>query len=208
MIEVKDLEISYSGKSIINGLTFHVPEGYKATLKGRSGSGKSSVLMSLLGFVKPANGIIKINGYILNDSTIRKIRSITAWVPQELGFNLEYTHELLLLPFSFRLNKSSYPTQVEINNALTDFGLNPDILEKSLKELSGGEKQRISLCSALLQKKPLLFLDEPTSALDAKTKSIVTEIFLQNKNLTLLSSSHDDMWAKYNDLVIDITKYH
>ncbi len=208
MIEVKDLEISYSGKSIINGLTFHVPEGYKATLKGRSGSGKSSVLMSLLGFVKPANGIIKINGYILNDSTIRKIRSITAWVPQELGFNLEYTHELLLLPFSFRLNKSSYPTQVEINNALTDFGLNPDILEKSLKELSGGEKQRISLCSALLQKKPLLFLDEPTSALDAKTKSIVTEIFLQNKNLTLLSASHDDMWAKYNDLVIDITKYH
>ncbi len=208
MIEAKDLEISFSGETIVKGLSFYVPRGSKATLQGRSGSGKSSVLLSLLGFVKPVSGEIIINGQLLDESTVKQIRSTTAWVPQELGINLEYARDLLFLPFSFKLNKALYPTSEETYNILTLFGLHIDILDKPLKELSGGEKQRISLCSAFLQKKPLILLDEPTSALDAKTKSTVTKFFMQSNKHTILSASHDDLWAKYNDLVIDITKYH
>ncbi len=208
MIEVNDLAVKFSGKTIFSGLSFKLPAGTKAALKGQSGSGKSSVLMSVLGFVRPYKGTIKINGDFLNNTTIKQIRSITAWVPQELSFDLEYTRDLLMLPFSFKQNKNTYPAKHDTDQILKDFGLHPGILDKPLKELSGGEKQRISLCSAMLQKKPILLLDEPTSALDSKTKSIITRIITQNNNMTILSASHDDMWAEYNDLVIDITKYH
>ncbi len=208
MVEVKDLAITFSGKTIIGGLTFRLPDGCKATLKGPSGSGKSSVLMALMGFVKPSGGVIRINSSELNDSTIKQVRSITAWVPQEFGFNLEYARELLLLPFNFKLNKNCQPSQEEISGMLYEFGLSPEIIDKPLKNLSGGEKQRISLCSALLQKKPLLLLDEPTSSLDLNTKKIVTKMFTQNNGLTVLSASHDDYWAEHNDQVIDITAYH
>lgn len=207
MIEVKDLAISFSDKTILSGLDFYLPKGKKATLKGRSGSGKSSVLMSLLGFIEPSSGIIKINGSELDSSTIKQIRSITAWVPQEMEFNLTYTWELLMLPFNFKLNKDCQPSQDEKSRMLLKFDLLPNIIEKPLKNLSGGEKQRISLCSALLQKKPLLLLDEPTSALDSNTKANITKLFTQNNNMTILSASHDDYWAEHNDIVIDITKY-
>ena len=208
MIEVNDLAVKFSGKTIFSGLSFKLPAGTKAALKGQSGSGKSSVLMSVLGFVRPYKGTIKINGNFLNTTTIKQIRSITAWVPQELSFDLEYTRDLLMLPFSFKQNKKLYPAKHDTDQILNDFGLHPGILDKPLKELSGGEKQRISLCSAMLQKKPILLLDEPTSALDSNTKSIITRRITQNNNMTILSASHDDMWAEYNDLVIDITKYH
>ena len=207
MIEVKDLAISFSDKTILSGLDFYLPKGKKATLKGRSGSGKSSVLMAILGFIKPPFGIIKINGSELNNSTIKQVRSITAWVPQEMEFNLTYTWELLMLPFNFKINKNSQPSQDEKNHMLLNCNLSPSIVEQPLKNLSGGEKQRISLCSALLQKKPLLLLDEPTSALDSNTKATITKLFTKNNNLTILSASHDDYWAEYNDIVIDITKY-
>lgn len=207
MIEVDDLAISFSGEIIITGMSFKIPAGSKATLKGPSGSGKSSVLMALLGFVKPLKGTIKINDHLQNSTTINQIRSITSWVPQELGFDLEFANDLLLLPFSFKLNRTALPTKQETDKMLIHFDLHPDILERSLKELSGGEKQRIALCSALLQKKPILLLDEPTSALDNKTKTTVTKIITQNNNLTVLSASHDDMWADHNDIVIDISNY-
>ena len=207
MIEVNNLTITFTGKTIINNLSFKIPAQGKATLKGPSGSGKSSLIMALLGFVIPSSGIIKINENILNNSSIKHIRSMTAWAPQELNFDFIYTRELLLLPFGFEANKSSFPSQNNINQTLEKLGLNPVILEKPLKNISGGEKQRISLCSALLQNKPILLLDEPTSALDLETKTKIAKLFSQSDQ-TIVSASHDDLWCKYNDTIIDITKYN
>ena len=208
MIEVINLTIKYSEKTIINNLSFRIEKGSKLALKGRSGSGKSTILLSLLGFVKPAKGNIKINELSVNRSNIKKIRSLTAWVPQELSFDLRFTHELLMLPFNFKINKTALPSQKSVNYILEKFGLNPEILNEELKHISGGEKQRISLCSSLLQNKPIILLDEPTSALDNTSKAYITDIFMNNPNITVLSASHDDYWVNNNEQNIDITKYH
>jgi putative ABC transport system ATP-binding protein len=157
MIQVKNLVVRFDKDTILNQLSFEVKPGAKVTIKGVSGSGKSTLLKTLMGFIIPQSGEIKILGYRLEKNHLHHIRANIAWVPQELSLSLNTARELLMMPFSFARNKALTPDEKDIENILLALGLECSLLNKSLHEISGGQKQRIALASCVLLKRPLRF---------------------------------------------------
>ncbi|MDO1449604.1 ABC transporter ATP-binding protein [Rhodocytophaga aerolata] len=205
MIQVKNLVVGFEKDIVLNNLSFEVEKGAKVAIKGLSGSGKSTLLKTLMGFIIPQSGEIKILGKPLHKNHILYIRSNIAWLPQELNLSLNNARDLLIMPFSFARNKALTPDEKDIESIFFDLGLECNLLNKSLHEISGGQKQRIALASCVLLKRPLLFLDEPTSALDAISKHKVISYLFGNPELTILSLSHDEDWIRHSSLVIDLS---
>lgn len=207
MIEVENLRISLNGKTVINNLSLHVPQGKKVAITGESGSGKTTLLNNLMGFIPHFHGTIKINRLKLNTQNIHQIRKNISYLPQDLHFTiLSSAKDLFYKPFEFEANKHLFPSDEEVKRILEKFKLPPDILTKRLKEISGGQKQRIALAGVLLLKKPVLFLDEPTSALDAEVKKDVMDYIFSLDNVTLLAATHDEEWIKRSDMIINLNK--
>lgn len=205
MLRVENLQIRFEDKIAIEDLSFKLPQNAKAVLAGKSGSGKSSVLHAILGFTPIAQGEIWFMDLLVSPQNINKIRSMLAWVPQETGFGLHTANDLLFFPFTFKHNRKNSPDQNTANSMLEKLDLHPDIRKQNLSQISGGEKQRLALASALLQNKPLLLLDEPTSALDAHSRAIVGKQILGNENITVLAASHDQMWMDASSIKIHLT---
>lgn len=205
MISVKNLVVTFEEQTILDQLSFEVPEGAKATVKGLSGSGKSTLLNVLLGFVIPDSGEVSIAGYPLHPGTIEQIRAQVAWLPQELKLPLNKVRELFWLPFLFTRNKALQPKENEISAIFEAFRLETALLGKALSDISGGQKQRVALAACVLLKRPLLFLDEPTAGLDALTKQAIMDYLFGMPDLTILALSHDPDWLARSEQVIALS---
>ncbi len=202
LIEVKDLTIPYQEESILNGLSFQVQKGEKVAIVGPSGTGKSSLLNALCGFIPNVQGSIRLFGHELSQDTINQIRSSVSWLPQDVTIHASSVEELLLTPFQFEQNKANTPNQNEVLEAINWLELPENILKKPTNEISGGQKQRILLATTLLLKKPLIILDEPTSALDEKLRNKITDTLLNQPELTIIASTHDEYWISQSSKII------
>lgn len=94
----------------------------------------------------------------------------------------------------------------EIINFFNLLGLNKNLLNSRINEISGGEKQRILLATTILLKKPLLLLDEPTSALDNKSIQLTIQLLQSLSNVTMIAISHDETFINSFDNKILIPK--
>ena len=203
-IRFQNISILFNEKTIIDNLSFEVKSNQKAVLIGHSGSGKTSLLNALLGFVKPINGSIFVNNILLDKTSKTEIRKNFAWVPQELNLTNINVREFIQLPFKFHQNKNIKPTEDNIEKLLNQFLLDVSLLDKSLNELSVGEKQRIALVTCILLKRPILLFDELTSALDSKSKKAVMDFVFNLKDTTILSTSHDEEWIERCEIKIKV----
>lgn len=206
MITVENISVSFDNEKIFDDFSFSLIKGQKIAISGASGMGKSTLLNVILGFVPIEKGVISVNNIVHSSETIKQIRQNVAWLPQDLHLKLDSVHDLLFLPFSFALNRNNKPSDNEVEKMLEELLLEKSILRKKLDEISGGQKQRVALASQLLLKKPLLLLDEPSSALDDVAQEAVLKIISQNKELSVLSVSHNKKWLEKMDEVINLTK--
>lgn len=206
MIVFNHVSISYLHEKVLSDFSMEVRSGEKITLAGSSGSGKSTLLNAILGFVKPDNGEISVNNHLMSPKTIKTIRSQTAWLPQDLSFDIKHCKELVLFPFKLAANKANIPSDKELWRTMEKLLLDPQLLEKETNQISGGQKQRLMLTSILLLKKPIILLDEPTSALDADSTNALVEYIRQMKETTVIGCSHDPLWNNNMDRIININK--
>lgn len=202
---VDNLSVSFGKEKILENFSFKLKEGQKLALTGNSGSGKTSVLNILAGFIPDFTGNIDICGKKLTANSISEIRKNIAWVPQETNLQYDSVRKLILAPFEFINNKNILPSENEILKILSDFLLEKEILNKSTFDISGGQKQRVMLAGAVLLNKPLLLLDEPSSALDDDSKRAVIERILSQNN-TIICSTHDKLWIDKSDIVINLDR--
>lgn len=201
IIQFDNVSLKFDETIFIKGFTQQIFENEKVVFSGISGSGKTSLLNSILGFVPVHEGEIFVNNLQVNSKNIHEIRKMISWLPQDLYFDIKSCRELVNLPFSFEINKQFQPKDVQFKEIISQLLLPKDILDKNLNEISGGQKQRLILASLLLLPKPILLLDEPTSALDQKSTEALLEIIHTQKK-TLISSSHDAFWNNKMDKII------
>jgi putative ABC transport system ATP-binding protein len=203
IIRFDHVSVTVHEKTILSDISFSLFPGQKAVLCGKSGSGKSSVLRSLLGLHPITSGTVYFQEKPLTSSSIQSVRSHTAYIGQEPMLGAESVREALLLPFQFKAHREHRPTEAQLIEVMHRLQLPSDILRRETSRISGGEKQRIALARGLLLGKKLYLLDEVTSALDAQSKQVVFDVF-SDPQLTVLSVAHDPEWLERCGIVFEL----
>ncbi len=203
IIQFDQTTVSVRAKTILSGISFTVCAGEKAVLCGKSGSGKSTVLKTLLGLFAVTGGQIYFQGKPLDATSLPAIRSHTAYIGQEPVLGADTVRDALLLPFQFKAHRDHKPTDAQLAAVLAKLQLPSALLKQESSRISGGEKQRIALARGLLLGKKLYLLDEVTSALDNESKQAVFDVFA-DPNLTVLSVAHDPDWIERCDRVLEL----
>ena len=197
------VRIDYDNQTVIHDFSASIDTGQKTVFSGPSGSGKSTLMNALMGFVTLTQGRILLGDLEVNAQNIGKIRQQIAWLPQNLDLDVSSCRDVFNLPFQYLANKTHQPTESQSQEMLKRLLLPDNILDKTVDEISGGQKQRLMLASILLLPKPVLLLDEPTSALDTESANQLLQIITE-QGKTVISSSHDPFWVKNMDQVIEV----
>ncbi|AKB43041.1 ABC transporter ATP-binding protein [Methanosarcina vacuolata] len=193
LIKYENIGVSFENRKILSGFNLTVKRNQKILLRGKSGTGKTTLLKILLGFTKPSEGTIYFRNRVIDSKTCWEARKEIAYVVQDTDLGEGKVKSLLADIFSYRANKEKLDHE-KLRVFMRELELEDNILEKDFQELSGGEKQRIGILIALLLNRNIYLLDEVTSALDAKLKKKIADYFLARENWTLLIVSHDREW--------------
>lgn len=202
IIRISRLTARFGDKVPFREFSLEVASGERVILTGESGRGKSTLLKCLLGFTIPESGEILIDGLPVNGETIWRIRTRLAYVPQEPELGEGTLRQWFEQPFTFKANAHLKENLSRLPELLDCFSLSPAVLNAAVDTLSGGEKQRAALISALLLDRKILLLDEPTSALDQKNSLAVTSLLRSLDGATILGISHDTNFLTLADRLI------
>lgn len=211
-VELLNVSYRYNEQSpwVLNNITLTIKKGEKIGFFGESGSGKSTLLDLLMGLLSPKQGVISVDGNVLNESNRSSWQARVAHVPQDVylsdstifeniafGLGMERIDQKRVIDVA---NKAQITSTIrELSNNFQTF-----VGERGVR-LSGGQKQRIGLARALYKDADFLIFDEATSALDLQTEELVMEsIDSLNKDLTILMVAHRISTLKNCDILYEI----
>ncbi|WP_370575025.1 ATP-binding cassette domain-containing protein [Methanomethylovorans sp.] len=204
MLDFKDVSFVNNGKSILRNISFVAEAGDFISIVGSSGSGKSTLLKLCSHLISPTAGNILYKGLNMTEyspTELRKSISYCSQFPYLFGSNVK---DNLDFPFSIRnmpFNES------RVKELFSLFNISSAILNADVQNLSGGEKQRISLVRTLLFLPEVLLLDEVTSSLDAENTRMVKDAIssLNREGITVLWITHDpEQSQKYANKIITL----
>lgn len=206
MLEVRNASISIDGVQLFSGVSFTVDDGQMLCVRGGSGTGKTTLLRALLGFLPLDEGHISVDGELLTPSSAEEFRKIMAYLPQDAVLPSEWVRELVGLPFQLKVNRGTAFSKSRLMEEWGKLGLAPELYDKKVVELSGGECRRIMLSVCGLLDKPVLLADEPTTALDSQSSALVLDYLrgFASRGCTIVAVSHDDDFAEGCDKIVEI----
>ena len=190
LVEVKNLKKNYGSKEAVKNISFQIKEDEILGLLGPNGSGKTTTIGMMLGLLKPTNGEIFIEGKKIEENRIQILQKINFISPYiELPKKLTVKQNLTV--YGRLYNVLDLGNRLEY---LVEKLRLSEILNKLTGELSSGQKNRVSLAKALINKPTVLLLDEPTASLDPEIGDYVRS-FLENykkeNKISILLASHN-----------------
>lgn len=184
-IQVKNLTKSFSGRKVINDLSFEVNKGEVFALLGHNGAGKSTTIDLILGLKCPDEG----NATILGMDAAKHRKKVF----EKVGVQLQHTEyqNMMTVEEACIEYASLYKKPSDYKELLHSFGLS-DLKKSYINKLSGGEKQKLSVVLALIGNPEIVFLDELTTGLDVAARREVwrTLKHLKEKGLTIFLTTH------------------
>lgn len=185
-LKIENLTKTYGDFKALNNVSLEAENGRILGILGRNGAGKTTTIKSIMGIIEPDSGTITFDGV-----DIRKAKITIGYLPEERGLYVNSVVKDQLLYFAMLNGMDKKKALEEIKRLLEDFKI-PTYLNKKVKTLSKGNKQKIQLISAILHKPQIVILDEPFSGLDPVNIELFknTVLNLKKKGTTILFSSH------------------
>lgn len=193
-ISVNGVSVSYSNVEAINNITLDIEEGEFVCIIGPNGGGKTTLLNTILGFLKPDKGDVKVL-----EKSPKEAYSSISFVPQISSVDRCFPISVSETVMTAFLKKGLHPfkffkkeEKAKAKELLVAVGLE-DKEKSQVSELSGGEFQRLLIARALATEPRIILLDEPTANVDPKTSKIIFEILteLNRQGITVVAVTHD-----------------
>lgn len=202
LLTIEDMGYRVGENTILQNVSFCVSPGEFRLITGPSGCGKSTLLKIIASLLSPTSGKIFFDGKDITSISPEQYRQQVSYTVQTPVLFGETVYDNLIFPWKIR-QKTPEPERLIAD--LERFGLSQETLTKSVSELSGGEKQRVSLIRSLQFLPKVLLLDEITSALDDANKRNVNDIihrYARDQNVAVLWVTHDAGEITHADDVI------
>lgn len=205
-VSLEGLTVRYGRNTILNNVNLAIPAGHMVGIMGPNGAGKSTLIKACMGLVPRAKGRIAINGKSLD-----QVRAEVAYIPQRTTSDWDFpitVLETVVLGSYPRLRTFQRPSRADLERArecleavdMTEYA------ETQLRELSGGQAQRVFTARALMQQATVFLLDEPFVGIDAASQARITHILKQRvaDGTTVIVAHHDLNNARqlFDDIVL------
>lgn len=209
IVEVKNLSFKYLSHDVLNNINFAVEKGEFVSIVGPNGTGKSTLLKILSGFLEPSGGEIIFDGKEIKKTKPHDLAKKRAFVTQDNSVNFPYKSiEIVMMgrfPYSGLLEKETKEDEDIVKDVMEKTSV-WNLASRPVTELSGGERQRVMIAKALAQKPRVLFLDEPTASFDINYQIDILDYIKtlnREEGVTVLMVIHDlNLASQYSDRII------
>jgi len=200
---LENIDFSYNNLPVIKDVNFTVNPGEILGIIGPNGSGKSTLLNLICGVLKPDSGEIFIQDKNIKEISKKKLYQIIAVVPQDSITGSNFTVlDTVLMGRSPYLKGSFWEKEIDYQiaiNSLKDLKIF-NLKDRYISQLSGGERQKVTIAQALSQQPKLLLLDEPTTHLDINSQLEIMNLIIKlnkEQEITIITVFHDINLAAY-----------
>lgn len=210
MIKLQGITKSFGALQVLRGIDLDIARREIVSIVGPSGAGKTTLLQIMGTLDAPDNGTVSIDGRQINQM---KERELAAFRNQHIGFVFQF-HQLLpeftalenvMIP-AFIARRAGSEVEKAAQEILSMMGLTGRIHHKP-NELSGGEKQRVAVARALINKPTVVLADEPSGSLDTKNREELHQLFFDLRDKlgqSFVIVTHDEELAKLTDRTIHL----
>lgn len=186
VLKLTDLEVGYNDKAILPPLNLLIEKNKKVAILGHNGVGKTTILKTIMGLLKPISGTYKFNN------------------SADINF-FEQEHEFESGINAINYLRGFYPLKEdgELRSVLAKVGIKGELALKDMNTMSGGEQTRVRLALMTMKKSNVLILDEPTNHLDKNTKEALFKALEEFEGSVILVSHEKDFYDGLLDYEIN-----
>lgn len=205
MLSAENISIRFGDEWVLDQFSCHIEKGAFVCITGASGCGKTSLLKSFLGLTPLTYGNIRVGKDMLNEDTCAVIRKSISYLPQDLSLPYETANEAVRQVLKIG-GTTTHSCDTMLRKNMAKLGLDEDLLDKRMAEISGGQRQRLMLATLALLDRPIWLLDEPTAALDKVSRDYVIQFLLeqQHRGKTIVAVSHDAFFSSQCSTIIQL----
>lgn len=198
LVELDHVEVHFGRQRVLRDISLTIPRGQTLAIIGESGCGKTVLLKTMIGLLRPTGGVVRFDGRNLAELSERELTS------QRIRFGFLFQQAALFdsmtiaqnVGFSLRQHTRKTPDEIHhiVSARLAEVGLPENILSKKPAELSGGMRKRVGLARAMALEPEIILYDEPTTGLDPIMSDVINELILgtrQHHPVTSIVVTHD-----------------
>lgn len=206
ILRLDRVDFSYSGTPVLRGLCLELGEGSLSAVLGPNGAGKTTLVDICLGWKKPENGGVFVEGTPVSQLGGRQRGTVMSLVPQRENIRFDFTvSDYVLLGRAPHLPPLALPGESDrrVARAVMESAGITHLADRPVPTLSGGEYQLMLIARSLAQQPKLLLMDEPASQLDPPNRAMVVRMLkrLKSSGIAVLYTSHDPQIAAIADCV-------
>lgn len=183
LVELRDVDVTLAGQDILRGIQLSIPKGQTVAIIGESGCGKTVMMKTVIGLLRPTRGEAYFDGHDLsklNDRELTRQRIRFGFVFQQAAL---FDSMTVGQNVSFPLRQHTDLTYDEIRETvlslLAEVGLPDSVVTKRPAEISGGMRKRVGLARALAMNPEMILYDEPTTGLDPIMSDVINELMIK-----------------------------
>lgn len=203
LVEISNLSVRFGNQTVLRDISISVPHGQTLAIIGESGCGKTVLLKTIIGLIKPTQGTVTFdnrNLAELNDRQIAQQRLRFGFVFQNAAlFDSMTVGQNVAFPLRQQGFTNSAEIQQKVLDGLAEVGLPDSVVTKKPAELSGGMRKRVGVARASVMTPEIMLYDEPTTGLDPIMSDVINELMMRarrHSSVTSVIVTHDMRTAR------------